>query len=783
MILMKKEKIIFYLTAVVVVLLASCATVRNHPINKPFVFDNKIFLDGNLPKDEKKRLTNDLSNYWDDSLRALKLQKLFFFTTLKNPPLFDSVNISRSKKFMNAYLNSQGYYYAELKDSIPKYDTVKNQVRVTVIMNIKVGKNITINSAGYALNDSNMQKLALQNYNKTLLKKGTPFNKQVITDEKDRLTNVFRNNGYYRFSTEDIFAEADTTDSKLLTLTLDPFEQAKLLSEAAKNRKENPKWDILIKQKPIVDSNKLEKFYINKIFYYPETKMTDLPDSLISKNELKQQTRKELTMFYSQGKFMMKPLREHTYLRHDSLYNESLYYKTINSFGQMGSWQQVDSRTILRGKDSLNLHFFLIPAPKQNYSIDLEGSRNTGDIASGNLLGISTSLSYRNRNVFRRAIQSVTSFRVGTEFSLAKNYDSAQSLLQTLQFSLSQTYNFPKLIIPFSKWRYLNTLDNKRTIFSTTASYTDRKEYYVLKSLVTNWGYEWRKGNNIWLFKPLNIELYKVDTLAGLDSLFSKNPFLRNSFQNGNVVGSSLSVIKTFSSKRDPHSSHFIRFSFEESGALISLSKSVSDQVFKYVKGETEYRYVYKFRRSEIATRFFAGVGIPKAGQSIPVFKQYFLGGPNSMRAWGLRQLGLGSSIASDTLKSTDYKDRFGDFVLEGNIEYRFTLWDFSSVKIASALYADMGNVWALKNDPINPNSEFSTARFGKDLAIGIGSGLRLDANYFLIRLDFAYKVKDPARQTNGGWMDFNHIQLTEKRSNGVEVNNLTFQFGIGLPF
>ena len=781
---MKKLNIFFCLAAAIVVfLLASCATVRNHPINKPFVFDNKISVDGNLPKDEKKRLTNDLSNYWDDSLRALKLQKLFFFSTLKNPPVFDPINISRSKKFMNAYLNSQGYYYAELKDSIPPYDTVKNQIRVTVIMNIKVGKNISINSAAYALSDSNMQNLALRNFNKTLLKKGTPFNKQVITNEKDRVTGIFRNNGYYKFNTDDIFAEADSTDSKLLTLTLDPFEQAKLLGEAAKNRKENPKWDILIKQKPIVDSSKLEKFYINKIYYYPETKLTDLPDSLVIKNDLKKQTKKDLTLFYSQGKFILKPLREHTYLRHDSVYNETLYYKTINSFGQMGSWQQVDSRTVISGKDSLDLHFFLVPSPKQNYTIDLEGSRNTGDIASGNLLGISTSLSYRNRNVWHRAIQSVTSFRVGTEFSLAKNYDSAQSLLQTLQFSLSHTYSFPKLIVPFTKWRYLNTLENKRTILSATASYTDRKEYYVLKSLVTNWGYEWRKGNNTWLFKPLNIELYKVDTLPGLDTLFYKNPFLRNSFQNGNVVGSTLTLIKTFSSKRDPNSSHFVRFSFEESGALISLVKEVSNQVFRYVKGETEYRYVYKFRRSEIATRIFAGIAIPKAGQSIPVFKQYFLGGPNSMRAWGLRQLGLGSSIASDTLPATEYKDRFGDFVLEGNIEYRFTLWDFSSVKIASALYADMGNVWSLKSDAINPNSEFSAARFGKDLAIGIGSGLRLDANYFLIRLDFAYKVKDPARQTNGGWMDFNHIQLTEKRSNGAEINNLTFQFGIGLPF
>ena len=484
-------------------------------------------------------------------------------------------------------------------------------------------------------------------------------------------------------------------------------------------------------------------------------------------------------MFYLDGKFKMRTLREHTYFKKGSLYNESLYYKTINTFSKMGAWQQVDSRIMVSAKDSLDFHFFLIPAPKQNYSIDFEVSRNTGDITSGEMLGVSTSFSYRNRNVWKRAIQSVTTFRVGVELSPKFSVDS---LIQTKQFSLSQSYIFPKLIVPFPKWRYLNTLENKKTILAGSASYTDRKDVYVLKSLITNWGYEWGKGNFTWMFKPLNIELYKVDTLPGLIDLFVSNPFLRNSFRNGNVVGSSLSVIKTINSIRDPNTTHLIRLAVEESGTLLSLFKDLNDQIFRYVKTEAEYRYVYKFRKTQLATRIFSGVAFAKAGQVMPAFKQYFEGGPNSMRAWGLRQLGLGSSITSDTSKSS-YTDRFGDLSLEGNIEYRFTLWNFGSVKIASALYADIGNVWSLKKDPANPNAEINLARFGKDLAIGIGSGLRLDATYFLLRLDFAYKVKDPARQTNNGWMDFPNFQLKERRINGVEISNLVFQFGIGLPF
>jgi hypothetical protein len=72
-----------------------------------------------------------------------------------------------------------------------------------------------------------------------------------------------------------------------------------------------------------------------------------------------------------------------------------------------------------------------------------------------------------------------------------------------------------------------------------------------------------------------------------------------------------------------------------------------------------------------------------------------------------------------------------------------------------------------------------------KDLAIGVGTGLRVDFSYFLLRLDFAYKVKDPGRVTNEGWMSFKNFTWTEQRQNNnkTEIKNFAFQLGIGLPF
>src|SRR5204863_8368837 len=55
--------------------LDSCTVVKNAPKDKPFIYDNKINIAGNLDKDEKKRLGTDLVNYWDDSAYARKVQQ------------------------------------------------------------------------------------------------------------------------------------------------------------------------------------------------------------------------------------------------------------------------------------------------------------------------------------------------------------------------------------------------------------------------------------------------------------------------------------------------------------------------------------------------------------------------------------------------------------------------------------------------------------------------------------------------------------------------------------
>ena len=797
------KKANLYLLAMAIILISSCTSVKNFPLGKPFVFDTKIIIKNDIKKDEKKRLIQDLAGYWDDSMQVKRIAKLGVISVINNPAVYDSSNLVRSLKFMDNYLKTQGYYYASFKgDTLNQYKN--HQHRVTPVVTIDLGKNITIDSVAIDLIDSNLQKIAQHNFSNSLLKKGNPYTKQIISSELDRVTALFKRNGYYNFTRDDIYALVDTAYSKFVdSLTLDPFAFAKLIDDYEKSKKENPKWKVTIKQRKDSVGDSGKRFFIGQIYYYPQAGEFDLTDSSINKPWLHDHANGSYHLRFDNQIIKLAPLKHFTFLKPGEPYNQSDYYSTINTLNKLGTWKQVDAKFIPRGEDSLDLHVTMVPDKKHGVEITNEISKNTGDLTAGSLLGLSLNLTYRNRNVCKQAIQSSTSLRTGLELNPT---DSGKSL-QTFFVTLSHTYSFPKMIaekpfrklvgiIPFKFIRdkinsIINTND-KRTLASINASYSDRFNLFQLRSAVANFGYEFRKnqGNSekTWIYKPINIELYSLTRLPGLDTLIKNNPFLALSFNTGNVIGQTFTYSQTGVSSRNSHRSYSFRIGIEESGLLTGLFKDLENNIYRYGKVEVEYKSSNKSPKSELAYKLFGGFGFNYSnsnaiGNVLPFFKQFFVGGPNSMRAWGLRQLGQGSSLLYDT-SHLSFKDRFGDIRLEANFEYRFALYNGSFLKIGSAVFSDIGNVWNYKSNPDNPNSEFSIPNIGKDIAIDIGTGLRFDfGSYFLLRVDVAYKIKDPAREYNGGWVDFKNASLSEQRVNGVEVKNFGLQLGIGLPF
>ena len=166
---------------------------------------------------------------------------------------------------------------------------------------------------------------------------------------------------------------------------------------------------------------------------------------------------------------------------------------------------------LLARGDSIDIHYFLYPDRKQNITYNLEASRNTGDVlSSSNFFGLALNITYLNRNVWRQAVQSTTSFTNGVEFGF--NQTQTNSLLQAFQISLGQTYSLPRAFIPF-KITHPGRIDFGRTIISANASYSDRQDFFRIRSFVADYGYNWKIKNKVWQVRFPNIELYSLDTL------------------------------------------------------------------------------------------------------------------------------------------------------------------------------------------------------------------------------------------------------------------------------
>src|SRR5690606_31164349 len=104
--------------------------------------------------------------------------------------------------------------------------------------------------------------------------------------------------------------------------------------------------------------------------------------------------------------------------------------------------------------------------------------------------------------------------------------------------------------------------------------------------------------------------------------------------------------------------------------------------------------------------RFNFGIARPFGFTTdVPYVKQFYVGGPNSIRAWAPRGLGPGGYQDPNAL---DRDNNFrlyqaGDLKLEMNLEYRFEiLW-----QMKGALFLDAGNIWTIREDINRCGSQF----------------------------------------------------------------------------
>jgi outer membrane protein insertion porin family len=761
-------------------LLFACTVPRKYPLRQSFVFATNIKVEGTFSSADKQDLSARLANQLDDSLRVQVVSIAGIYRRVMTPPVFDTANLRRSIGFMVALLNASGYYSPVIKDTIRRDSILfrrhpeRNEYRVIIDFRVWPGKQLKLDSIGWALSTPALQTLTMQTRGQTLLKKGSPYSKQILSAELDRLVALFRNNGYYKFSKEDLYIEKDTVVAGLIDPTLDPFQQAALLGKLRRER-EKPTINLVVLQRPVIDSSRIMKYSIGHVTIYPDLPI--LQEDTVVVSNIDTSSAKGFTIVSRTDKFKPNVLISNIYMQPGQQYQLQSYVRTLNRFNQMGAWQQTSIN--MEQSDSvdsvLNATVKLYPSKKYDISPNLEASRNTNDIlTTGSLFGLAVNLAFHNRDAFHEAVQTTTNLRAGVELG--------GDFIQTTDFSLSHSIAFYKLIAP-KPFTFFLPKDSIRTVINGNASYTDRRlsneqEFFTDRSINGSFGWEWNKGNKTYLWRPLNIEYTQLVKSDSFQHYLDSIPSLNLAFRTGLVIGQQFVYNSV---KKHGAGTDFLTFSAEESGATLGLIKALNKgDLWRFIRGEITYRHHIDYRRTQLAFRAFAGAGLAygKGGdgtqETLPFYKAFFAGGPNGMRGWQIRQLGLGSAHFYDTAQG-GILDRFGDIQLEGNVEYRFPLGTIFTIKVLSALYLDAGNIW--NRHPIDTTagqkgSDFQINRFYKEIAVDAGTGLRFDFDWFIIRFDYAYKLKDPER-----------IQNSDRWFYNMNLFKGQFQLGIGYPF
>jgi outer membrane protein assembly factor BamA len=724
-------------------LAVSCTTIpKGYPVGKPFVYETKFNIQGNFSKEERDGLESQLRSQLDDSMRAKTVYKLFYKginrQVLENPPVFDSASADRSKIFMNALLHKIGY----LRSTVG-YDTLvilketkPPQLRTTVTFNITPNQLFRIDSVSHVINNNDLQALTDATKQKSVLKKGDPFAQQLISEELSRLVDLYRENGYLKFSFEELAGVWDTLNLAILRPTIDPFDIQML--EELRRRRDSPTADIEIRLRPGYDVGKLKKYFVGHTTIYPDFNLVDT----IGKVPVKYVYDSNFTFVTYRNLFKKKFITQNIFFKRGDLFNQRRFVKTINRFNELGAWRLVNIEPLPRDPtDTVDFEVYLTPATKHSFTANIEGSFNNSNsiVLQENLLGVGVSASLINRNLWRSANRSSTTARYSTEV------DTKGEFVKTIQTSLTHTIVFPKPV-PNFKWLPDRFRDNFRTTLTFSLANTERNDFFNLTSLNASWGYNFQWQNKSAFLKFPNIEYAHVIKRDSLINFLNKNPSLKNVFPENGLVLSTQAGFSIRGGKGNV--SQIFRTNFEESGLLASLVDiKLFDSLFKFIRLDAEFIRNMSFGKKNLIVRGYVGAGFAMTTKErptnaqMPFFKQFTAGGPYSMRAWGIRLLGPGSALKT----KEEAPIRFGDFQFETNVEYRFPLMRLWGYHVSSCLFTDIGNVWFLKKNPDFPNGNLSASRFLNDLAVGIGTGLRFDFDFLKIRLDYGIKVKNPS--------------------------------------
>lgn len=698
------------------------------------------------------------------------------------PVLLDTLLVHNSLVPMKQYLANKGYFNSEVTSSV-----VTRRSKASVFYYTKTTEPIKLGVISREIADDTIRNIVLQST--SLLKQGDQYDAYLMTSERDRLTQLLRNSGYYAFTSDYIFFEVDT-------LGKGKEAQIKVIITSPVNGASHKRYifnNIYIHTDYPKPSDTIRNLDTIAWFGGVQADRYARIDSMRNKPDEQQAVRLDSMKkpgFYQiyRQELRLRPeaLSRAVFVRPGDFYsqkNVNLTYNRIQNLG-LTSYATINVKpsadTTLRipGVELLDCEVRMTRSPVNLVSFDPEWTNSQG------LMGLGTSINYSNRNIFRGAedlrIRAYGGFEVTP--SLVDEEESQYGIFNSLELGLETGIDFPTLLSPFII-RNLNQNARPKTTLGLGFNYEIRSEYerYLTKLSLS---YEWNASLvSRHFFSPVDLSSVSiVRSPAFTEHLLSfKDPRFLNQYTNHLVLALKYSYV--FNNQNLANRSNFIffRINLEPAGNLFNLISTVSagprDEEGKYTffniryaqyfRSDWDFRY-YKpiTSKQRLVYRLAFGVGIPYGNStSLPFEKGFFAGGANGMRGWPVRSLGPGEYRS----ESGNIFENVGDLWTEGNIEYRFPVYSF----LNGALFSDIGNIWLLNDNTDFPGGKFTWSRSLKSLAADAGLGFRLDFSIFVFRIDGGIRLYDPGKPEGKRTFVPGKFQLKD----------INWNFGIGYPF
>lgn len=766
-----------YIYTLIIALCTSCSVSKFIPEDKYLLDEVKIVSE---TKEVKPSLFNSyvrqnpnakwfnivkipMHTYCISGMDSSKWINRFFRKIGDAPVIYDESVTMKSQGEIEKAVRNMGYMGATVQ-----LDKKVKKNKMKLAYRIQAGRPYIVRHVAYDIDDLVISDYMQQDSAQSLLSPGMIFDVNVLDAERQRITKLLQNKGYYKFNKDFLVYSADTARNTYLvdlTLKLLPYQR---------------------KKEDVPDRH--QQYKVRNVNFLADNEIISVQNETL--DEYDSLYYKGYNMYYKDKIFLRpKMLVEFNRLRSGELYSEQDVQNTYKNLGRLRALKYSNIRFHeVNDKDSTQLDAYVLLAKSQNKSVafEIEGTNSAGD------LGAAASVSFNHRNVFKGS--EGFNIKVRGAYEAITGLGSSQDYVNDnyMEYGIESSLNFPEFMFPFL------SSDFKKKIKATSEvgiKFNSQIRPEFSRTLASaSWSYKWSDRKRIQhRFDLIDVNyVYMPHKSSGfeeyLDSMIYKNSLLAASYRNLLIVRMGYNF--TYNSvgntmMRTPKTnSYSIRVNFEEAGNLLygmsklvhSTPKAEEGYVLanipfaQYVKADFDFAKNYMIDpRNSFVFHIGVGVACPYGNSKIlPFEKRYFSGGANSVRGWSVRALGPGIYKGSEDGRM-NFINQAGDIKLDLNVEYRTHLfW-----KLNGAAFVDAGNIWTIRDDSEQEGGVFKFNEFYKQIAVAYGLGIRFDLDYLILRFDGGMKAVNPA----GTGKD--RYPIIRPRLS----RDFAFHFAVGYPF